>query len=155
MNKQEAAQFLGVSEKTLERIVKKGEISARHERTKAGRIVTFDDDELTKYRETRQAGVLFPAMVKNEPQSLVAPLVGQSDGQANLLAALASFADAQNLTAISHKLTLTLDEAVQLSGLSKATLRAAIKDEKLKTFQGQRGSKNIRRADLDNFISSL
>jgi predicted site-specific integrase-resolvase len=154
MNKQEAATFLKISEKTLDRAVKKGDISARYENTKAGRSVIFDDDELKNYKAKRETGVLFPALMPAEPQAMISTTVGQVDGQP-LLSALTGFAEAQKLAAISHKLTLSLDEAAQLSGLSKASLKTAIKAGTMKTFQGQRGSKNIRRADLDRFIESL
>jgi excisionase family DNA binding protein len=54
MNKKEAAAWLNVSEKTLERAVKDGKLSARMEKGKTRDILVFDDDELVRFKEQRE-----------------------------------------------------------------------------------------------------
>jgi excisionase family DNA binding protein len=51
MNKQEAAEFLGVSVRTLERFVHQGKISVRYEKGKTRPTANFDETELAAFKE--------------------------------------------------------------------------------------------------------
>src|SRR5207302_10110789 len=55
---------------------------------------------------------------------------------------------------ISERLTLTLDQASSLSGLSRGLLREAIHARRLKAAKRGRGW-NIKRADLDVYMKKL
>ncbi len=55
---------------------------------------------------------------------------------------------------VADKLTLSLVEASQLSGLSRNHLRAAIEDKKLKARIIGRGWK-VKRDDLDGYVKKL
>ena len=50
MNKQQAADFLGISARTLERAVKKSSIAARYEKGKTSDVLVFDEEELKRYK---------------------------------------------------------------------------------------------------------
>ncbi|MUH00366.1 helix-turn-helix domain-containing protein [Scytonema sp. UIC 10036] len=51
MNKQEAAEFLGVSVRALERYVQQGKISVRYEKGKTRPTANFDETELKAFKE--------------------------------------------------------------------------------------------------------
>jgi hypothetical protein len=168
MNKKEAAVWLSVSEKTLERAVKDGKLSARMEKGKTRDILVFDDDELARFKEQREQPTHLPSVVKTEPpqplQSLMIQNQTSLDNQdrqietgsvAHLAEAMESLADAQKMTVLQNKPTLNLHEAALMSGLSVTSLEKAVKAGSLKTFTGLRGSKVIRRKDLDQFIDEL
>jgi excisionase family DNA binding protein len=55
---------------------------------------------------------------------------------------------------LSEKLTLSLMEAAQLSGLSRRILRQAIEEKKLKARIIGRGWR-VKRADLDAYVTKL
>lgn len=54
MDKKEAAQFLGVSVRTLERYTKQGKIPARYERGRTRSVVSYDPESLQHLREERE-----------------------------------------------------------------------------------------------------
>jgi excisionase family DNA binding protein len=59
-----------------------------------------------------------------------------------------------SITDLAHKLTLSLVEASQLSGLSRNHLRAAIAEKKLKARIIGRGWK-MSRAELEGYTAKL
>jgi excisionase family DNA binding protein len=59
-----------------------------------------------------------------------------------------------SITDLAHKLTLSLVEASQLSGLSRNHLREAIEDRKLKARIIGRGWR-VKRDDLDAYVKKL
>jgi hypothetical protein len=176
MNKKEAAAFLSCSEKTIDRLIKGGELPATLQRGKTRDVVIIDDDALASYKQEReQPKMHMPSVMKDEPAAPLQSLIRQSQtnlvksGQAaetgsieHLAEAMRSqaeanqsLADAQNMIALQGKPTLNLHEAALVSGLSITSLEKAVKAGSLKTFAGARGSKVIRRKDLDQFIDSL
>jgi hypothetical protein len=56
---------------------------------------------------------------------------------------------------LQNKPMLNLSDSALVSGLSVTFLEKAVKDGRLKTFAGLRGSKVIRRTDLEKLISEL
>jgi hypothetical protein len=74
---------------------------------------------------------------------------------AHLAGAMESLVDAQKMTVLQNKPTLNLQDATLVSGLSVTSLEKAVRAGSLKTFAGLRGSKVIRRKDLDQFIDEL
>jgi excisionase family DNA binding protein len=55
----------------------------------------------------------------------------------------------------TEKLTLTLAEAAELSGLSRGFLREAIAKKKLKGIRGAGRGFRIKRSDLETFVRGL
>jgi hypothetical protein len=72
-----------------------------------------------------------------------------------MITALESLADAQKMVFLQNKPMLNLRDSALVSGLSVTFLEKAVKDGWLKTFAGLRGSKVIRRTDLEKFINEL
>lgn len=169
MNRKEAAQFLGVSEKTVSRYVSGGRLKAS--RVRGALDVSIEDLEALKEAietpqpvpqksETGQdSSVLVP--LKSSPKSDPSNLV--FDALARLLARELAQGDTPRQEGqsqpshgvpISEKLLLTLDEAAELSGLSAARLRAAIGEGTLQGAKIGRGWK-IKKSDLKIFVKDL
>jgi hypothetical protein len=72
-----------------------------------------------------------------------------------MITALESLAEAQKMVFLQNKPMLNLSDSALVCGLSITFLEKAVRDGKLKTFAGLRGSKVIRRSDLEKFISEL
>ncbi len=166
MKKSDAAKFLDISEKTLERLVKSGEISSKLEKGKTRDIVVFDDEELKTFKEKRESAKHRPAFSTDEASaqnslSLIPTKADNLDRQnptlsfTPMIAALESLAEAQRMVFLQNKPMLNMSDSALVSGLSVTFLEKAVKEGKLKTFAGLRGSKVIRRMDLERLISEL
>jgi hypothetical protein len=167
MKKSEAAKFLDISEKTLERLVKSGEVSSKLEKGKTRDVVVFDDEELKIFKEKRESAKHRPAFSISDDslaQSSVSLMPTKADNLDRqnqtlsftpMITALESLAEAQKMVFLQNKPMLNLSDSALVSGLSITFLEKAVKDGRLKTFAGLRGSKVIRRMDLEKFISEL
>ena len=183
MNKKDAAKYLGISTRTLEWHVKQKNIGARKVRGKTGEIADFDEGELRKLKaqiDERRAPV--HAVLREsheshdtEPRNMtglarlsdVSPedfmqmlarayTAGVSEVMQRLPAMLPAAPNGHTSAAIplTDKLTLSLVEASQLSGLSRNHLRAAIEAKKLKARIIGRGFR-VKREDLDLYVRKL
>jgi len=165
MNKTEAAEFLEVSTRALERYVAAGRIVGHYERGKTGKVLAFDADELQRFKDELEAptsrAIALPAKAPTQPTSRA---LAKPDGAANalsidVLGALAQLISdntrqAAPLVPIEAKPLLSLSEAQALTGLSRNTLRAAIDAGKLKAQRIGKGWK-VKRRDLDSWIEKL
>jgi excisionase family DNA binding protein len=173
MNKKEAADFLGVSTRAIERYAAKGKIGVSYTKNQTGQaLAEFNDEDLSRLKaEMDQAPYPRRPAVENRPADIPDNHDnGNSRGnQALMPRNLIDFAEllsirvgkqileAQNNhrpVAISDKLTLSLSDASYLSGLSRGFLRDAIKARKLKAAKRGRGW-NIKRLDLDGYVKKL
>jgi predicted DNA-binding protein (UPF0251 family) len=166
MKKAAAAKFLEISEKTLERLTKNGELSSKLEKGKTRDIVVFDDEELKTFKERRESAKHRPAFSTDDSPaqnslSLIQTNADNLDRQMQtisftpIITALESLAEAYRLVFLQNKPMLNISDSALVSGLSVTFLEKAVKDGRLKTFAGLRGSKVIRRTDLEKFISEL
>ena len=167
MNKQEAADYLGVSTRAIERYTQKGKLSVSYEGGKTRPIAVYDEQELSQLKEELGTTVHKPAVV--DANSLTTTSLDNSPvGLSELIFQLkqitemiSSFkenllleGDPQKITAtvpIDKKLVLTLKEAQALTGFSRERLRKAIKEGQLKGKIVGNGWK-IKRSDLDAYI---
>lgn len=143
--KKEAAERLGVSERTLERLIADGKITQSHRRV-PGR---------------RPLAVVNPADIERLEAETVKPIVvNDSSGsgskalatRANVLPMLAGLVAAMGQQQ-PNKLFLNLEEASALSGLSQAFLRRLIRDGKLAAVRDV--SLKVSRANLERFADNL
>jgi predicted DNA-binding protein (UPF0251 family) len=163
MRKSQAAKFLDISEKTLERLAKNGEISSKLEKGKTRDVVIFDEEELKTYKEKRESAKHRPAISTpaQDSGSLMPTNTGNLDRQVQtslfspMITALESFAEAQRMVFLQNKPMLNLSDSALVSGLSVTFLERAVKEGRLKTFPGLRGSKVIRKTDLERLITNL
>ncbi|HET8671178.1 MAG TPA: helix-turn-helix domain-containing protein [Candidatus Saccharimonadales bacterium] len=159
MNKAEACEFLGVSERSLARYAAQGRIGVKYVKGTRGNVAEYDDADLKRLKEelsqpVQVRGTLEPLPARSDSQAL-APVSGMGS-LPDLLALIAERLrpDGRPTVAVENKLTLSLAEAAALSGLSQNFLSAAIHGDKLRAAKRGRGW-NIKRTDLDSFIKKL
>lgn len=166
MNKQEACEFLGVSERSMARYAAQGKVQVTYTKGTRGNVAVYNDADLRKLKEELAEPVSIRPSVINENHATSASLAKRSMASIPdlfnhlhardeaLISALTSLSHHRATVAIESKLTLDLVEASMLSGLSKQRLREAIKDKKLKGKIIGRGWR-IKRADLEIYIQKL
>lgn len=147
MNKREAAALLGVSERTVNRLVESGRLNVVHQKNAKGASeALFEEAEVRAFKEAPSPS---QGLVKRgERQSLAVREAG------DLRELLASLLDRDGAVRTAEKLTLTLREAAKLAGLSRGFLLEAIKAGSLKAAKRGRGW-NVKRSDLEAYIDSL
>jgi excisionase family DNA binding protein len=183
MNKKEAAEFLGVSEKTVERYKSSGKLSARLKRIvgadgKSRKVLDFNQSDLDRLKRELFGNVVFPELTDGHAQTET-----QTDTDRQTQLDNANFAGNElsiygqtqtanlfemifkSLETISErnlrgsdrfqKLMLTIDEAAAVSGLPKAFLDRAIKKDGALKATKIGGRYRIKRQDLDEFINNL
>lgn len=169
LNKQQAAEFLGVNVRTLERYTQEGKIGGRYEKGKTRSVLMYDEEELRAFKAAQETKTYKPAVdpTPTNPVSNEAALSKFVEGTqqlhlqegldqlAEVLKAIREELEVDRLTVpIHHKLTLSLVEASALSGISRQRLRAAIKDGTLTAQIIGRGYR-VKRTDLEDYVDSL
>ncbi len=159
MNKKEAAEYLGLSTRAVERAVTRGKLRVQYKKHKRGHLAIFNPEEVRCYK--MQLETPYPQRPFTEPPATPPTSTGQ---QAPLmLGNVIPLSDASEqrpfdpqpaLVRVADKLTLSLSEAASLSGLSQEFLLQAIRDKQLKAFKHERDWR-IKRADLDVFVRNL
>jgi excisionase family DNA binding protein len=152
MNKTEAAKKLGISIRSLQRLVQNKQISVTHKRGESGKQeAIFNADELEKHKRERDTETVKPATVPTDDTRLARNDANQ------FLQVLRQAITPDAKTAgvpIADKPLLKLDEAARLTGLSRDTLRTAIDTKELNGKLIGRAFR-IKRGDLDEYIKSL
>ncbi len=176
MNKTEAAEFLGVSTRALERYVAAGKLASRYERGKTGRVLAFDESELQRFKDELEApqerAPIAPdshrqGTQNKAPTQPTSTALARRDGATNglsieVMRAVQTLAQltsdnarqAAPVVPIEAKLLLSLAEAQAMTGLGRSTLLAAIEGGALKARKIGRGWK-IKRNDLEKFVGKL
>jgi excisionase family DNA binding protein len=183
MNKREAAEFLGLSEKTVERYKTSGKLSARLKRItgadgKSRKVLDFHQSDLERLKRELSGDVIFPELTDRHAQtetqtdidrqtqldkvnsaSNEVSIVGQTQ-TANLFGMIFKSLEtiSERHLEVSNrfqKLTLTVDEAAAISGLPKAYINRAIKKDGSLKATKIGGRFRIKRKDLDKFVNSL
>ncbi len=181
MNKQDAAEFLGISQRSLERYTAQKRIGHTLRPGKTRPVLDYDAAELERFKEEIKAEVHRPAEVQAD--ELTDDQQSSTNTASDGSKALATFGEFSGAPAraldffgvllhmaraeaqadaeaqrpavdISDKLLLTLAEAQALTGLSRATLREAIEAGELKARQIGRAWR-VKRGDLESYIKKL
>jgi excisionase family DNA binding protein len=170
MNKQQAAEFLGVSIRALERYVQQGRINVKYEKGKTRPTANFEQRELETFREELNQPSVKPAFESRQIATHQEDETGirvQMPGEigeigefstvnklASIIEGLLSQGDNQLKVSVADKLLLTMPEAQKLTGLSRQFLKNAISSGNLKAkLIGK--SWRIKRSDLDEYIHKL
>ena len=167
LTKKEAAEYLGVSTRTLERYVKNGKLSVRYEDSQNGEIALFDSGELDQFADDKQTPRIRPASTDPGLDPTTNDMV-PSRGVGGLLTSLQELTERlilalseRNETSsqvtpamLQGKLLLTLSEVQLLTGLSREILINAIKDGQLPS-QIVGKAYRIKMKDLEQFIDKL
>ncbi len=175
MNKKEAAEYLSISARSLERYTKARRLSVTYEKGKTRPVATYDDDELARFKEELAAGVHQPAEATatndanrdtnraktlatfdSQPAELATDDVVSIDRMAEFAGVLAAtMAQARPSVPVADKLLLTVTESAELAGLSSGAIRAAIKAGDLPALRGNWRGYRIRRGELEEFTDGL
>jgi len=170
VTKLEAAKFLGVSTRAIERYTAKGKLQCTYRRVKSGgQRAMYNSADVKKLKkeieqehktihQQRQQALEIAQASSAVSRRNAAPKQSAMPGGAiaeRLIAVLESLKPSDRpALMLADKLTLNLAEAASLSGLSKSWLLDAIHSGKLKAAKRGR-SWNIKRADLDTYIKRL
>ena len=170
LTKKEAAEYLGVSTRTLERYVKNGKLSVRYEDSPNGEVALFDSDELDQFADDKQTPRIRPAskdlglatttsdtLSRNSSGVVGGLLAPFQELTERLIFALSDHEERRKTTTpdkLRGKLLLTLAEAQILTGLSREILMEAIRDGRLSS-QIMGKAYRIRARDLERFIDEL
>lgn len=182
LDKKQAAEYLGVTTRTLERHTKEGKISVRYEPSPNGEIALFDPEELAAFKEGKEITRIKPAIEPEQPEpkaqqnqlarapqtstELLNPQQPESNfGIAafiaplgalfgNLTRAIDNHGSRISTTELRSKLLLTLDEAQAITGLSRDLLIDAMKNGELPSkIMGK--AYRIKTQDLERYIADL
>ena len=158
MTKKEVAEFLNVSDRAINRYVSKGRLTVRYDKREGGhQIGYYDAAEVRKLKKQFDAPKPPPKESKapREPgRAIVRRAHARLDGVSALTDALLALAAKSTGVALTDQLTLNLDDAAHLSGLSRWYLLSAIRDGRLRAaVRGK--SWNILRRDLEKFVLKL
>lgn len=143
--KSQVSTILGVSEKTVERMIARGEL--HHEKRKRpgkGPVTVLDPEDVEKARQALADAAPSPAVIQNaEGSNLPARRMGNPIDA--LVEALAAAAPAKHPTVPIHeRLYLSIPEAAALSGLPQSYIRAQAHAGNLHHAPAGRGLKVLR-----------
>jgi excisionase family DNA binding protein len=178
MNKKEAADYLGISIRTLQRYTAQGKIGARISRGKTGMVTDYDDEEVRRFKKELEnnQGYIRPTVVREtehvSEQKATLPAVDDVQKSVmedffkmilelwqtrnNSVALLGNNANMYSSPAvpIADKIMLTIPEASLLTSLSPTYLINAIHEGSLKAKMIGDECR-VKREDLDQYIKQL
>ena len=151
-SKREAAELLGVSTRGIERAVRRGHLNVVYHDSKHGKKAWFSPGDLERYRQHQQlrGPVGFMTGSGGPTIGTVVPIV---DIQPRPVMEPARRTMAKTVPIID-RLTLTLADAAQLSGLPRKFLVQSIRAGTLKSVKVGRIA-FIKRNDLNEFVQNL
>ena len=182
VNKKEAAEFLGVSEKTVERYKSAGKLSARMKRItgtdgKSRQILDFNQADLDRLKRELSNEIVYPEVTPRHAQTKTQTdtdrqtqldkvnssneefaIIRQTQTDnfiGTILERLENVFERQlEASNRNQKMMLDIAEVSILSGLPKSFIRQSIKAGQLKAkIIG--GRWKVKRLDLDEFIKNL
>jgi excisionase family DNA binding protein len=162
MTKEDAAAFLGVSTRAIERYTSSGRLSVRYEKGKTRPRAIYNKEELIQLKaELENPSLIRPQVqqpgASNNQSLAIAPTKPDTQFAEFVGVVASAFEQARShhvIVPLADKLTLNLQEAAALSGLSKQRLRDAIREKKLKAQIIGRGWR-VKRDDLEAYIKKL
>jgi excisionase family DNA binding protein len=157
MNKEDAAKQLGISVRSLQRLVQSEKISVTYKRGESGKQeAIFNLDEIENYKRGRDAETVKPAVVTTGDTALARSDATTNDTALarNVIETIFNTIGQKSGVPIADKPLLKLDEAAALTGLSRDTLRKAMQDKELVGKMIGRAYR-IKRDDLDRYIKNL
>jgi excisionase family DNA binding protein len=162
MTKEQAAVSLGVSMRTLQRMMSKNEIQFTQHRSErgGGAVAVFDEREVERVRKAREQAVLHPTHVRAEKKSVA---LERKPATMELNAFLASLKEwaAERTPApraaappLPDQVWLTKKQAAMLSGLSMRAVEQALASTELPAFK-LGGRWRIKHDDLKVWVENF
>ncbi|MGB9119851.1 MAG: helix-turn-helix domain-containing protein [Candidatus Angelobacter sp.] len=153
MSKREAAELLGVSTRGIERAVRRGHLNVVYHDSKHGKKAWFSPAELERYRVQQLARSPVGFMTGSSGGPTIGTVIPMVEMQPRPLAEPQRRTMAKTVP-IVDRLTLTIAEAAQLSGLPRKFLVESVRSGTLKSVKVGR-MVFIKRSDLNEFVQSL
>lgn len=139
MNKREVAEYLGVSDRAINRYTSKGKLHVSYrKRSKGSKEGVYDPAEVKKLKQQFETPVTPQPRVENDQPSKALARRDTDNALAGALIRLAESTVSGRTESVRLRdaLTLTLDDAVKLCpGLSRGYLLEAIREGKLKAVK--------------------
>lgn len=169
MNKTEAAEFLGIGVRSLERYTSAGKVQAQKQKVKTGFALDYESAELQRFKtvldtekQEQMEGAPTSPPYSPEPHSAVlarrpatiATLAAKNPASLANVAANDVLIAAMVTQAVAHKLVLTVPECQALTGFSRQIIRNAITDGGLSAKQIGKAWR-VKRSDLETWIAKL
>ncbi|RCJ20164.1 hypothetical protein A6S26_05430 [Nostoc sp. ATCC 43529] len=156
MDKKQAAEFLGVSTRTIENYAKEGKISVAYISGKNGKQAQYNEGELKAFKEELEMPVHRSFVASSSSEITSAEVFGglttvPKDRVVELLEAISG---AQRLALLWNKLVWSLEEAAIATGYSRFHLRQAIALGDLPAKKVGKGWK-VRPQDLRDYTRRL
>jgi excisionase family DNA binding protein len=162
--KKEAAEYLGISSRTLERHVKDGKIGVRYQPGATNDVAMFDEQDLQNFKNERQTPKVKPTVVQTsnelvdqQPTDLTDRTAQSSGGfLAPLITPFRDFSERlfSFPFLLQGKILVTVNEAQVITGLSREILMTAIKSGELEAkIMGK--AYRIKRKELERYIDEL
>jgi excisionase family DNA binding protein len=149
MNKNEAAEYLGVSSKTVQRYAAKGKLKVVYVQGEA----MFDDEEVKALYEELKTPV-HRAIIDNMDKAIpTLSMSVQPEISIEFLQDVHEIARSMRCDRLNKKMVLNLAEASEISGISKPRLRQAAKLGQLRAIK--QGGWKVRPADLWLYIDAI
>jgi len=155
-SKREAAELLGLSTRGIERAVRRGQLTVLYRDSKHGKKAWFRGPELEHYKQIQQARgpVGFTSGIPGPPPG-PGPTIGTWIPMVDMEPRRRKGREAEPQSVpIADRLTLTVDDAVQLSGLPHSFIAENIRSGKLKAIKIGR-QHYVKRSDLHQFVQEL
>ena len=157
ISKQDAAELLEVSTKTIQKYVAQGKLSCRYERTKTGDAMFIPEAEVLKLREQHQQSVHRPTVESPGLPAVINQLMPHQDDRqqlARFMGSLELFFNKQHAQVQANTLTLSIKEAALLTGLTQRFIVDAVGRGELQLIHdGNR--KRLKRSQIQEWIEKL
>lgn len=161
LTKQQAAEYLGISTRTLAREVSSGRLTVRYEQGATSEVAMFDEQDLENLKKERQVSKVKPIVVQSGSELVdqtPTNQIAQTSGGflAPLIAPFRDFSERlfSSPALLQGKMLVTLNEAQIVTGLSREILMTAIKNGELEArIMGK--AYRIKRKELERYIDEL
>jgi len=144
--------MLGVSTRGIERAVRRGQLNVVYHDSKHGKKAWFSPGDLERYRQQQQARSPMGFMTGSGGGPTIGTVIPMVEMQPR--PAVEVPRRMAKSVSIVDRLTLTLAEAAQLSGLPRKFIVESVRSGALKSVKIGRIA-FIKRSDLNQFVQSL
>jgi excisionase family DNA binding protein len=159
MNKQDAADFLGVSVRAVERYASAGRLPSRYVRGKTGQVLDFEQSDVDAFKIELETPV--EKGTTSRDTTALATLDGPNPAALVQLAHMVSMMNGDKArqdaatVPVEARLFLTVTEAAQYAGVGKSAIEAAIKAGQINAHSGLGRGRRIKRADVEKWSDTL
>jgi excisionase family DNA binding protein len=152
MNKTDAAKYLGIGVRSLERYTSDKRITPDRVKAKTGFALDYSTEALDTLKAELEASAEAPAPLS--PPSVATALARLPRHSTAIVSTAPQPRREKPFVPVEFKMLLTLDEVSALTGLSRSTLRSAIDEGTFKAAVIGRAFR-VRPDDLKKYLAKL